>query len=102
MNRDGAYAWEKLIVGMTILAAGQKDLRDRLFDAWMYSVALAFHRNNWPNEAVYANFCELKEDLEFLGPLKDGLAKLPDDDVAEFAKRIVSLNDRVARAMGTN
>ena len=97
---NSSYAWEKLFIAVNILAAGKGDIGSRLREAWEDSLSFASFEDHWPNLKLFEKFKELQEDFEFVSPLLSGLTKTSDDEIVEFIKRIVALQDRVARTIG--
>jgi hypothetical protein len=93
------YAWEKLHVAVSILAAGTGTLMERLKDAHVSSL-IRLQADDFSDVDTRNRFTILMDEISPQGRSDVALTLLPEEDLRRLAEGVVSLYDAVARRMG--
>ena len=95
MNGTPDYSWEKFFLAVTTLASSQKNLRERLSDAYWHNLH-SLTGSPMPWEDLRDRFEQLRGKLlPEISTHGEVNAHLDEDGLRELAAEIVSLFDRV-------
>src|ERR1044071_6612268 len=96
-----SYAWEKFHAAVSILAAGKRDIRARLHDAYI-SALMRVEPEDLP-EDIRDDFNKIDDELTSVEPVGDegsamaSVRAMTEDRASEIAEQIVSMFSTIAR-----
>jgi hypothetical protein len=93
------YAWEKLHVAVSILAAGSGTLMERVKDAHVSSL-IRLQADDFSDADTRNRFTILMDEISPQGRSDVALAMWSEEDLRRLAEGVVSLYDAVARRNG--
>jgi hypothetical protein len=96
---DYAFAWEKLLVAVQIVASGSGSLEGRLKDAYTSSL-IRIRADRHLDDDLQQQYIQLRDAIASDDPAIAPLSAKTDEELQQIAVGLVSLFDKVARRLG--